>query len=160
MKTNSGILYSVSNELWKGFIKCGLTTQKLEKRISNLQTSLFCDCEIIAKTNLLINCQIYEYLLKKILFNHRIRKDREFYNISPEEIKEIFESFNYINSILDTEEKLNNYMWNNHREYYKNPKKRLYSEMCSSESNLSSSSGSNKKKLKRQRVLYVDTSEL
>ena len=160
MRKNCGIIYALSNKLWGQILKCGLTTKQIQKRISNIQTSLFVDCEIICTTNQLVNCKIYEFLLKKILKEYRLRNDREFFNIDVETIKEIFESFNYINSILDTEEKLNNYMWNNHREYYKNPKKRLYSEMCLSESNLSSSSGSNKKKLKRRRVLYVDTSEL
>ena len=63
MSKNSGILYALSNELWLGNIKCGLTTQKIEKRISNLQTSLFIDCKIIAMTKLLVDCKIYEFLL-------------------------------------------------------------------------------------------------
>jgi len=152
VKKNIGILYALSNKMWTGLLKCGLTTQKLQKRISNLQTSLYIDCEIISYTNELVNCKIYEYLLKKILNNYRIRKDREFYNVEPEEIKEIFNNFNFINSILNTEEKLNEYIKNNYPEYFKNPKKRTYSQMCSSESS------SDKKKLKRRRVLYVDTS--
>ena len=152
VKKNVGILYALSNKMWTGLLKCGLTTQKLQKRISNLQTSLYIDCEIISYTNELVNCKIYEYLLKKILNNYRIRKDREFYNVEPEEIKEIFNNFNFINSILNTEEKLNEYIKNNYPEYFKNPKKRTYSQMCSLESS------SDKKKLKRRRVLYVDTS--
>jgi hypothetical protein len=108
-KKNSGILYALSNELWQSKLKCGLTTQKLQKRISNLQTSLFIDCKIVYQTNELVNCKIYEYLLKKILKDYRVRNDREFYDIESDEIKEIFENFNYINSILNTEEKLNEY---------------------------------------------------
>ena len=154
VKKNSGILYALSNKMWFGLLKCGLTTQKLNKRISNLQTSLFIDCEIISHTDELVNCKIYEYLLKKILNNYRIRKDREFFDIEPDEIKEIFNSFNYINSILNTEEKLNEYIKNNHPEYFRLLKKRLYSEMCSSDS----SNSSDKKKLKKRRILYVDTS--
>lgn len=154
VKKNSGILYALSNKMWFGLLKCGLTTQKLNKRISNLQTSLFIDCEIISHTDELVNCKIYEYLLKKILNNYRIRKDREFFDIEPDEIKEIFNSFNYINSILNTEEKLNEYIKNNHPEYFRLSKKRSYSEMCSSDS----SNSSDKKKLKKRRVLYVDTS--
>ena len=55
MSKNIGILYALKNELWQENIKCGLTTQKIEKRISNLQTSLFIDCELIATTNQLVN---------------------------------------------------------------------------------------------------------
>jgi hypothetical protein len=155
MKTkNEGILYSLSNELWQNNLKCGLTSQKLKKRVSNLQTSLFVDCEIVCFTDILVNCKIYEYLLKKILKKYRVRDDREFYNIEQDEIKEIFENFNYINKILNTEEKLNEYMKNNHPEYVRLSKKRLYSEMCSS----NSSDSSNKKKVKRRKGIYIDTS--
>lgn len=151
MGKNSGILYALQNRLWYSAIKCGLTTQKLQKRISNLQTSLFIDCEIICFTDLLIDCKIYEYLLKKILKEYRVRNDREFYDIEHSQIINIYQTFNYINSILDTEEKLNEYMWNNHRDYFKNPKKRLFSDLsCSSDS-------SGKKRLKRSTGIYVDT---
>lgn len=153
-KKNSGILYALSNDLWQNNLKCGLTTQKLQKRISNLQTSLFIDCKIVYHTDELINCKIYEYLLKKILKDYRVRNDREFYDIEPDEIQEIFERFNYINSILNTEEKLNEYIKNNHPEYFRLSKKRLYSEMSSSDS----SNSSNEKKLKKRRCIYVDTS--
>ena len=71
MNKNCGIIYCLSNVLWQGQLKCGLTTQKIEKRISNLQTSLFIDCELIAITNKLINCRVYEFLLKKILKEQR-----------------------------------------------------------------------------------------
>ena len=114
MRKNIGILYSLSNDN----IKCGLTTQKIEKRISNLQTSLFIDCEIIATTEQLVNCKIYEFLLKKILKDYRLRNDREFFNIDTELIKEIFLTFNYMNTILNTEEKLNEYIKNNYSEYF------------------------------------------
>jgi hypothetical protein len=167
VKKNSGILYCLSNELWKSKLKCGLTTQKLQKRISNLQTSLFIDCKIVYHTEELVNCKIYEYLLKKILKEYRERNDREFYNIEPYEIKEIFENFNYINSILNTPEKLNEYIKNNHPEYFRLSKKRLYSEMCSdSEESLSNYNqivkkirlSNDERKKKKRKGLYVDTS--
>jgi hypothetical protein len=144
MSKNVGILYALSNQLWQGNIKCGLTTRKIEKRISNLQTSLFIDCELIATTNQLLNCKIYEFLLKKVLKEYRLRNDREFFNVEIEMIKEIFETFNYINSILDTDEKLNNYIERNYPEYY-NKKSGYYSS-------------SDKPKRKKRRVLFVDTS--
>ncbi len=144
MSKNVGILYALQNELWGTNLKCGLTSQKIEKRISNLQTSLFIDCEIIATTNQLVNCKIYEFLLKKVLKEYRLREDREFFNVEIDMIKEIFETFNYINSILDTEEKLNNYVMRNYPEYYN--KKSSYS------------SSSDKPKRKRKMGLFVDTS--
>lgn len=154
MCKNLGILYALSNEHWDTKLKCGLTRRDLKKRISNLQTSLFYDCKIITFTDILVNCRIYEFLLKKILSNYKIRTDREFFDIEPDEIKEIYESFNYINKILDTSEKLNEYIWNVHPEYFKSSRKRLYSEMCLSGTN-SSNDENPRKKLKG---IYVDTS--
>jgi hypothetical protein len=169
MSKNCGILYALKNDLWGRNLKCGLTTQKIEKRISNLQTSLFIDCELIATTNQLVNCKIYEFLLKKVLKECRLREDsqekttvfsgapknnfiiflcdREFFNVEIDLIKEIFDTFNYINSILDTEEKLNNYILNNYPEYFK---KRKYVK--------SETSSSEKPKRKRRKGLFVDTS--
>jgi hypothetical protein len=160
MKTNSGILYCLSNELWQGNMKIGLTTQKIEKRISNLQTSLFIDCKIIAITNSLVNCKIYEFLLKKILKEYRLRNDREFFNIDIETLKEIFSTFDYINSILDTEEKINQYMLNNHPEYFKSNRKRTYNEMCSSDSPSLKNNVYVQNKFKKRKGIYVDTSIL
>lgn len=146
MSKNVGILYALQNELWQNNLKCGLTTQKIEKRISNLQTSLFIDCEIIATTNQLVNCKIYEFLLKKVLKEYRLREDREFFNVEIDMIKEIFETFNYINLILDTEEKLNWYIQKFYPEYFK---KRKYVK--------SETSSSNKPKRKKK-GLFIDTS--
>ena len=167
MSKNCGILYCLKNELWGANLKCGLTTQKIEKRISNLQTALFIDCEVIATTNQLVNCKIYEFLLKKILKEYRIRtdsqektlvfsgapknnfiiflSDREFFNVDYSTIKEIYETFNYINSILDTEEKLNNYIERNYPEYY-------------NRKNETSSSSDKPKRKRRRKGLFVDTS--
>ena len=153
MRTKIGILYCLENvNAWNQYKKCGRTTQLINKRLSNLQTSLLDNCKIICLTDKLLDCYFYEFLLKKFLKNYRLRTDREFFQIEFDEIREIYETFNLINSILNTEEKLNEYIKNNYPEYFKNPKKRTYSQMCSSESS------SDKKKLKRRRVLYVDTS--
>ena len=74
---------------------------------------------------------MYEFLLKKILKEHRLRIDREFFNVEIETIKEIFETFNYINQILDTDEKLNNYIMINHPEYFNKKKKSVTNESSS-----------------------------
>lgn len=147
MSKNIGILYALKNELWQENIKCGLTTQKIEKRISNLQTSLFIDCELIATTNQLVNCKIYEFLLKKILKEYRLRYDREFFNVEIDMIKETFETFNYINSIQDTDQKLNDYIKRNYPEYY-DKRKRIYDY----------NSSSSDEKPKQKKGLFVDTS--
>jgi hypothetical protein len=152
MKTKIGILYCIGNISWNQYRKCGRTTQTINKRVSNMQTSLLENCFVIYTTDTLLDTYFYEYLLKQILKKYRVRKNREFFNVHDEEIKEIYETFNYINSIYNTSEKLNWYIQNQYPEYLKK-RKYIKSESSSSEKLY-------KKKLKRQRVLYVDTSEL
>ena len=149
MKTKVGILYCIGNVAWQQNKKCGRTTQTINKRVSNMQTSLLENCFVIYTTDTLLDTYFYEYLLKQILKKYRVRKDREFFDVYDDEIIEIYETFNYINSILDTEEKLNNYILNNYPEYFKK-RKYIKSE---------TSSLSDKPKRKRRRKgLFVDTS--
>ena len=101
-----------------------------------MQTSLLENCFVIYTTNTLLDTYFYEYLLKMTLNKFRIRKDREFFEVYDDEIKEIFETFNYMNSILDTEEKLNIHIENFYPEYLKKRKHE------------NSNSSSSKKKLK------------
>ncbi len=95
----------------------------------------------------MVNCKIYEYLLKKILIEYRLRTNREFFNVDVEIIEQVFNTFNYLNSILNTEEKLNNYIMNNYPEYFK---KRKYIKN-------ETSSSSEKPKKKKKKFLFVDT---
>ena len=142
--------------------KCGRTSQSINKRLANLQTSLLENCKIISVTDVLIDTYFFEYLLKHILRNYRPRLDREFYDINCNKINEIFECFNQINLILNTEEKLNEYIKNNYPEYF-NKKRKRSTESCSSDDKpkrkRSYESGSSSDKLKnKKRCLFVDTS--
>lgn len=150
MKTKVGILYCIGNPVWYQYRKCGRTTQTLNKRISNMQTSLLEDCFVIYTSDILLDTHFYEYLLKIILKKYRLRKNREFFDVYDDEIKDIYQTFNYINSILDTPNKLNNYILNNYPEYLKN-RKYVKSE---------SSSSDKPKRKKRRKGLFVDTSNL
>jgi hypothetical protein len=147
MKTKIGILYCIGNASWNQIRKCGRTQQTINKRVSNMQTSLLENCFVIYTTDILLDTYFYEYLMKKILKKYRVRKDREFFNVHDEEIKEIYETFNYINSIYNTPEKFNWYIENFYPEYLKK-RKYVKSEFSSS---------SNKPKRNRK-GLFVDTS--
>ena len=147
MSKNSGILYSLQNiTAWTKYKKCGRTSQKIKKRISNLQTSLLENCELIYTTETLLDCNFYEFLMKKILSKYRVRYDREFFDVENDEIKEIFDFFNFANSILNTDEKLNDYIKRYYQEYF-NKKINYKNNLCS-----------NEKKLKKRKGLFVDTS--
>jgi hypothetical protein len=148
MKTKSGILYGLKHPAWNQYKKMGRTSQTIKKRISNMQTSLLGNIDIIYTTNTLVDSHFYEYLMKQILKNYRIKPNKEMFVVYDDEIKEIFETFNYINLILDTDEKLNNYIENFYPEYLKKKKyikseKKLYPIY-------------NKKKLKKK-AIYIDT---
>ena len=92
MKFKRGFLYGIKNfQLWGYDIhKLGNTGQTMKKRLSTILTSLYINCIIVYKTTELICCRFYEYLLKKILVSYRINPRREFYLITEEEIKLIY----------------------------------------------------------------------
>ena len=142
-----GILYALNHFSWFQYKKMGRTTQTIQKRISNMKTSLFGDIDIIYTTNELIDCYFYEYLMKQILKNYRIKPNKEMFDVYENDIKMIFDFINELNIIFDTEEKLNWYIQNQHPEYLK---KRKYVK--------SETSSSDKPKRKRSKVLFVDTS--
>ena len=149
MKTKIGILYGLSHYSWFQYKKMGRTRQTIQKRISNMKTSLLGDIDIIYTTNELIDCYFYEYLMKLVLKNYRIKPNKEMFDICEDEIKMLFNFFNELNTIFDTEEKLNWYIQNQYPEYFK---KRKYVKS-------ETSSLSDKPKRKRRRKgLFVDTS--
>lgn len=165
-----GILYALNHFSWFQYKKCGRTTRTVKERISNMKTSLLGDIHIIYITNELIDCYFYEYLMKQILKNYRIKPNKEMFDICEDDIKMIFDFINELNTIFDsqenstefsgapenklkfiflgdTEDKLNLYIQNQHHEYFK---KRKYVK--------SETSSSDKPKKKKRKYLYVDTS--
>ena len=83
--------------------------------------------------------------MKKILSNYRLKSNKEFFDISEDDIQMIFDTFNYVNKIFNTPDKLNEYIKNNYPEYLN--KKRIYKTDSSSD-----------EKPRRKIGLYVDTS--
>lgn len=144
-----GILYALNHYSWFQYKKCGRTTRTVKERISNMKTSLLGDINIIYITNELIDCYFYEYLMKQILKNYRIKPNKEMFDICEDDIKMIFDFINELNTIFDTEDKLNWYIQNQYPEYFK---KRKYIK--------SETSSSDKPKKKKRKFLYVDTSNL
>jgi hypothetical protein len=125
-------------------LKCGLTTVSLNKRISNLNTSLFYNCDVVYITDTLIDCKFYEFVLHSLLKDFRVRIDREFFDIDQYVIKDIFDTFNHVNSNLNSEEKLHEYISNNYPQYLL--RKKINNKYH--------------KKPKIKRGLFVDTSSL
>ena len=144
MKTKVGILYSLTHFSWFQYKKCGRTSQSIKKRISNMQTSLLGNIDIIYTTNTLIDCYFYEYLMKQILKNYRINTKKEMFFVDEFDIKMIFDFIDELNFKFNTEEKLNWYIQNYHLDYYK---KRKYVKK----------DHLNEKKMKKKKVLFVDT---
>ena len=145
MKKKVGIIYSLKNSSWSNIKKCG-RTQELKKRLQNLQTSLLENCEIVYVTNTLLDTHFYEYLLKNILKQRRIKSNKEFFDVDEFEIKMIFDFFNELNLIFNDEIKLNNYIQHNYPEYLKK-RKDFKNDLSSSD-----------KKFKKRKGIYVDTS--
>jgi hypothetical protein len=114
---NEGKLYALSNILWDKYKKCGVTSQLVEKRVINIQTGNPENCNILYTTDNLLYPYYYERLLKKTLKEQRY--NREFYIIEEEEIVKIYDDFNVMNKILNSEELILLYIKENDKEYYK-----------------------------------------
>ena len=121
------------------------TGQNINKRISNMQTSLYINCELEYITTNLVCCKYYEFLLKNILSSYKVNPRREFYFITKEEIKLIFDFFIELNNQLDDEIKLLKYIQENNPEYLN--KKKIYKKDYSSEN-----------KSKKRKGIWIDTS--
>ena len=146
MRTKIGILYGLKHPSWFEYKKLGRTRQTIKNRISNMQTSLLGNIDIIYTTNLLVDCYFYEYLLKQILKNYRINTRKEMFNVDESDIELIFKFFNELNNHLDDEIKLNSYICQYYPEYFK--KRKYYN----------SEDLSDKPKKKKRKTLFVDTS--
>lgn len=92
----SGILYALSNPNWNNLIKCGVTSQLINKRISNIQTGNPENCSIIYTTKELSRPYYFERLLKNILKEYNY--NREFYDINEGDVKLIFDKFNELDN--------------------------------------------------------------
>lgn len=161
MKFKKGILYSLKNVLWGDNIyKIGNTGQNINKRISNMQTSLYINCELEYITTNLVCCKYYEFLLKNILSSYKVNPRREFYFITKEEIKLIFDFFIELNNQLDNPEKLLKYIQENNPEYLNKKRKYVKSESLSDNSNNINKIKrlNDKPKRKKKRGLFIDTS--
>lgn len=112
-----GILYALSNISWNKLLKCGVTSQLINKRVCGIQTGNPINCEIIYTTDDLLYPYYYERLLKKRLKEQRF--NREFFEINEDEIIKIYNEFNMMNKILNSEELILMYIKNNDEEYYK-----------------------------------------
>jgi len=77
-----------------------------------MKTSLLCDIDVIYTTYTLIDCYFYEYLMKQILKNYRIKPNKEMFDVCDYDIKILFDFFNELNTIFYTQEKLNWYIQN------------------------------------------------
>lgn len=149
MNFKKGKLYSLSNALWGDNIyKIGNTGQSMKKRLSTIHTSLYINCEIVYETTDLYCCKYWEKVIENILVPYRVNPKREFYRIDKEDIKILFDSINEFNKILDTSEKLFQYIQENDPEYLN---KKIYCKSTSSSSN-------DKPNRKKRKGIWIDTS--
>lgn len=126
-KLYKGKLYLLSNPLYNGLKKIGVINN-IKNRLKTMQTGLPDDIEILYESETLIDKYFFEYLLSKILYKYRYRKDREFYDIESSEFIQLTKTIELINKMNDTEEKLLDFIKNFDNEYYKRRfnKKPLY----------------------------------
>ena len=126
-KLRNGKLYLLSNTSWNNLKKIGVA-QNIQLRIKTLQTGLPNDISILYESDTLVDKFFYEYLLSKILYKFRYRKDREFYEIETNDFIQFISTIEVMNKLYNTEEKLIDFIEQFDNEYYKKRfgKKELY----------------------------------
>jgi hypothetical protein len=80
------IVYILINEAMPGYVKIGMTNNSLEERIRSLDTTsvpLPFECFYAA---LVKNAREAERLLHDTFLDHRVRSNREFFEVSPERV--------------------------------------------------------------------------
>ena len=80
------IVYVLINEAMPGYVKIGLTNGSLEERIrslDNTSTPLPFECFYAARVH---DCRKVEKLLHDTFLDHRVRSNREFFEVSPERV--------------------------------------------------------------------------
>ncbi len=80
------IIYVLINEAMPGYVKIGMTNNSLEERIRSLDTTsvpLPFECFYAATVKSAREC---EKLLHDAFLDHRVRSNREFFEVSPERI--------------------------------------------------------------------------
>jgi len=126
-KLRNGKLYLLSNTSWNNLKKIGVA-QNIQLRIKTLQTGLPNDISILYESDTLVDKFFYEYLLSKILYKFRYRKDREFYEIETNDFIQFISTIEVMNKLYNTEEKLIDFIEQFDNEYYKKRfgKKEIY----------------------------------
>lgn len=79
-------VYVLINEAMPGYVKIGLTNGSLEERIRSLDTTsvpLPFECFYAARVS---DCRKVEKLLHDAFGDHRVRSNREFFEVSPERV--------------------------------------------------------------------------
>src|SRR3989339_295806 len=80
------IIYILINEAMPGYVKIGMTNNSLEERIRSLDTTsvpLPFECFYAA---IVKNAREVEKLLHDTFLDHRVRSNREFFEVSPERV--------------------------------------------------------------------------
>ena len=89
-----GFIYCMSNPAFKdGMVKIGLTLRTVEERCRELRTTGVPLPFVVEFAKQVSNPAEKEKYLHEILAEKRVSDDREFFNISVEEVKVLFEMF-------------------------------------------------------------------
>jgi hypothetical protein len=86
-KLSEGIVYILVNEAMPGYAKVGMTATSVEQRMKELDTTSMAlpfECFFAMKVP---DMKQVERLLHDAFADHRVRKNREFFSISPERVR-------------------------------------------------------------------------
>ncbi len=97
-----GTVYAIRNPLFRMYVKIGITSDTMKKRLFSLNTSVPKDFEII-DTVRVKNYKTVEKLLHTLFKEYRYNESREFFIVSDDKIKE---HFSYIRELAGIEENI------------------------------------------------------
>jgi len=86
-----GYIYAMSNKSMPGILKIGMTERSIEERLQEANGTFTLIPFIVEISKKVLNCKEKEKCIHQILQSKRVTSNREFFEVTLEEIKPIFD---------------------------------------------------------------------
>lgn len=99
-----GYIYAMSNKTMPGILKIGMTERSIEERLKEANGTFTLIPFVVEMSKNVLNCKEKEKYIHQILQSKRVTSNREFFEVTLEEIKPIFNLMDSVESsnFIDT----------------------------------------------------------
>jgi hypothetical protein len=105
-----GYIYAMSNKTMPGILKIGMTERSIEERLKEANGTFTLIPFIVEISKKVLNCKEKEKCIHQILQSKRVNPKKEFFEVTIEEIKPIFDLMDCVENIeLKKYEVINNF---------------------------------------------------